>query len=288
MSCTELAQKIGVLLSKKAFHGYSIRKSNSRVVMVFANHNLRTELKIVDSQLIFHCDPENFYLTSFPVSFDSTLWEIIDTLSILARFISIHQIGRLAIVYEKRSPRNTRVIRILNKLRNARKFDLPTVSDKVNAAILLADLLETSEKIRAIRRDYSGRENYDEYQLELEKLSKVLRAVEEFFGPEFAEFLEIIDETVEEPEVGLSGEEIIKELIREKTGDNGWEAATLFITPSDLNIDMGIDVISRVSAVIDKLEKNHVELFVYIPFKYSFLRSYITSTNRFIILQPAQ
>uniref|UniRef100_A0A7C2BJS9 Uncharacterized protein n=1 Tax=Thermosphaera aggregans TaxID=54254 RepID=A0A7C2BJS9_9CREN len=256
--------------------------------MVFTNHNLRTELKIVDSQLIFHCDPENFYLTSFPVSFDSTLWEIIDTLSILARFISIHQIGRLAIVYEKRSPRNTRVIKILNKLRNARKFDLPTVSDKVNVAILLADLLETSEKIRAIRRDYSGRENYDEYQLELEKLSKVLRAVEEFFGPEFAEFLEIIDEAVEEPEVGLSGEEIIKELIREKTGDNGWGAATLFITPSDLNIDMGIDVISRVSAVIDKLGKNHVELFVYIPFKYSFLRSYITSTNRFIILQPAQ
>ncbi len=284
MSCAELAKTVGLLLSKNAFYGYRAGKSNSKVVMVLENQDLKTELKFLKSHIVFNCDPDNLYLTSLPVYFDSTLWEVIDTLSMLARFISIHKIGKLAIIYEKKSPRNIQVTRILNALVNARKYDFTTMSDRLNAAILLEDLLETSEKIRMIRRNYLRHENYEEYQVELEKLSKLLRIAEKLFGPEFTMLLKTISEAVEKSGEGLSWEDVIKEIVREKSIYSGWEANTLFITPSDLNINMELDVVSLINAVIDRLERDNIEIFVYIPFKYSFLRSYITLTSRFIIL----
>ncbi|MFZ8791905.1 MAG: hypothetical protein ACO2OS_06545 [Thermosphaera aggregans] len=46
MSCLELAKKIGSLLGKKAFNGYSIIRYYSNVAMVFYNHDLKTLLKL--------------------------------------------------------------------------------------------------------------------------------------------------------------------------------------------------------------------------------------------------
>jgi hypothetical protein len=284
MSCVELAKTIGALLSKKAFNGYNITRYDSNVTMVFHNHDLKTLLKLEESQAVFNCDPDNLYLTTLPVFFDSTLSETISTLSALARFISIHKVGRLAVIYEKRSPRNLQVVRIFNKLGNTRVFDLRTATDRVNVAILLEDLLETSEKIKSLRESCSEPKNYEEYQLELEKLAKLLKMIRELLGPGFAEVLEIMGETSEKPGEGLSGEEIIRELIKEETPESGWEATTVFITPSDFNINLKLDFISQVNAVISELEKDKIEVFVFIPSKYSFLRSYLTLPSRFLFL----
>ncbi|ADG91009.1 hypothetical protein [Thermosphaera aggregans] len=288
MSCVELAKTIGALLSKKAFNGYNIGRYDSNVAMVFHNHDLKTLLKLEEPQAVFKCDPDNLYLTTLPVFFDSTLSETISTLSALARFISIHKVGRLAVIYEKRSPRNLQVVRIFNKLGNTRVFDLRTTADRVNVAILLEDLLETSEKIKRLRENCLEPKNYEEYQLELEKLAKLLKMIRELLGPGFTEVLEIMGETSEKPGEGLSGEEIIRELIRElikeETPESGWEATTVFITPSDFNINLEPDFISRVNAVISELEKDKIEVFVFIPSKYSFLRSYLTLPSRFLFL----
>jgi hypothetical protein len=284
MSCVELAKTIGALLSKKAFNGYNITRYDSNVTMVFHNHNLKTLLNLEEPHAVFNCDPDNLYLTTLPVFFDSTLSETISTLSALARFISIHKVGRLAIIYEKRSPRNLQVVRIFNKLGNTRVFDLRTTTDRVKVAILLEDLLETSEKIKSLRESCSEPKNYEEYQLELEKLAKLLKMIRELLGPGFAEVLEIMGETSEKPGEGLSGEEIIRELIKEETPESGWEATTVFITPSDFNINLEPDFISQVNAVISELEKDKIEVFVFIPSKYSFLRSYLTLPSRFLFL----
>jgi hypothetical protein len=284
MSCVELAKTIGALLSKKAFNGYIITRYDSNVTMVFHNHDLKTLLKLEEPQAVFNCDPDNLYLTTLPVFFDSTLSETISTLSALARFISIHKVGRLAVIYEKRSPRNLQVVRIFNKLGNTRVFDLKTTTDRVKVAILLEDLLETSEKIKSLRESCSEPKNYEEYQLELEKLAKLLKMIRKLLGPGFAEVLEIMGETTEKPGEGLSGEYIIRELIKEETPESGWEATTVFITPSDFNINPELDFISQVNAVISELEKDKIEVFVFIPSKYSFLRSYLTLPSRFLFL----
>jgi len=284
MSCVELAKTIGALLDKKAFNGYNISKHDGNVTMVFHNHDLKTLLKLEEPRAVFNCDPDNLYLTTLPVFFDSTLSEAISTLSALVRFISIHKVGRLAVIYEKRSPRNLQVVRIFNKLGNTRVFDLRTTAERVKVAILLEDLLEASEKIKSLRESCSEPKNHEEYQLELEKLAKLLRMIRELSGPGFAEVLEIISETSEKPGEGLSGEEIIRELIKEETPESRWEATTVFITPSDFNINLKIDLISQVNAVISELEKNKIEIFVFIPSKYSFLRSYLTLPSRFLFL----
>jgi hypothetical protein len=284
MSCVELAKTIGSLLGKKAFNGYNITRCDSNVTMVFHNHDLKTLLKLEESQAVFNCDPDNLYLTTLPVFFDSTLSETISTLSALARFISIHKVGRLAVIYEKRSPGNLQIVRIFNKFGNTRVFDLRTATDRVKVAILLEDLLETSEKIKSLRESCSEPKNYEEYQLELEKLAKLLKMIRELLGPGFAEVLEIMGETSEKPGEGLSGEEIIRELIKEETPESGWEATTVFIAPSDFNINPELDYISQVNAVISELEKDKIEVFVFIPSKYSFLRSYLTLPSRFLFL----
>jgi hypothetical protein len=284
MSCVELAKTIGALLDKEAFNGYNITRYDSNVIMVFHNHDLKILLKLEESQAVFNCDPDNLYLTTLPVFFDSTISETISALSALARFISIHKVGRLAVIYEKRSPRNLQVVRIFNKLGNTRVFDLRTTTDRVKVAILLEDLLETSEKIKSLRESCSEPKNYEEYQLELEKLAKLLKMIRELLGPGFAEVLEIIGETSEKPGEGLSGEEIIRELIKEETPESGWEATTVFITPSDFNINPELDFISQVNAVISELEKDKIEVFVFIPSEYSFLRSYLTLPSRFLFL----
>jgi hypothetical protein len=284
MSCVELAKTIGALLGKKAFNGYTTARYDSNVTMVFHNHDLKTLLKLEEPRAVFNCDPDNLYLTTLPVFFDSTLSETISTLSALARFISIHKVGRLAVIYEKRSPRNLQVVRIFNKLGNTRVFDLRTTTDRVKVAILLEDLLETSEKIKRLRENCLEPKNYEEYQLELEKLAKLLKMIRELLGPGFAEVLEIIGETSEKPGEGLSGEEIIRELIKEETPESGWEATTVFIKPSDFNINLEPDFISQVNAVISELEKDKIEVFVFIPSKYSFLRSYLTLPSRFLFL----
>jgi hypothetical protein len=284
MSCVELAKTIGALLSKKAFNGYTTARYDSNVTMVFHNHDLKTLLKLEEPHAVFNCDPDNLYLTTLPVFFDSTLSETISTLSALARFISIHKVGRLAVIYEKRSPRNLQAVRIFNKLGNTRVFDLRTTTDRVKVAILLEDLLETSEKIKRLRENCLEPKNYEEYQLELEKLAKLLKMIRELLGPGFAEVLEIIDETSEKPGEGLSGEEIIRELIKEETPESGWEATTVFITPSDFNINPELDFISQINSIISELEKDKIEVFVYIPSKYSFLRSYLALPRRFLFL----
>jgi len=283
MSCVELAKKIGPYLVRKPSTD-AITRYDINVATVFHNHDLKTLLKLEESQAVFNCDPDNLYLTTLPVFFDSTLSETISTLSALARFISIHKVGRLAFIYEKRSPRNLQVVRIFNKLSNTRVFDLRTATDRVKVAILLEDLLETSEKIKSLRESCSEPKNYEEYQLELERLAKLLKMIRELLGPGFAEILETMGETSEEPGEDLSGEEIIKELIKEETPECGWEATTVFITPSDFNINPELDFISQVNAVISELEKDKIEVFVFIPSKYSLLRSYLTLPSRFLFL----
>jgi hypothetical protein len=118
----------------------------------------------------------------------------------------------------------------------------------------------------------------------LEKLAKLLKMIRELLGPEFAEVLEIMGEISEKAGEGLSGEEIVRELIKEEAPESGWEATAVFVTPSDFNINPELDFISQVNAVISELEKDKVEVFVFIPSKYSFLRSYLTLPSRFLFL----
>ncbi|MEM0378702.1 MAG: hypothetical protein QXU53_05175 [Thermosphaera sp.] len=284
MSCVELSRKIGEFLKRGLFEGYVFQIENEKLKLLISDASIKRQLGISDQSLVFHCNPRKFYLSTLPIFFNETIRDIVDIISKLSVFLTIHPVGILTVIYEKYDHRNVSIIKIMENLdKNLLARGLPTI-DKIELAILIHDLLEASNEIKRIRREYKDEDDYNRYQLEWEKLNRLLKRIGDKLGSDELERVIPRDVgRVGDRDIAI-GEVVVRKMISESVGSESWARKAVFVTPSEILGSVDENAISIMNSLPMKLLNQGIEIFFYIPSRFSFIANFISNRDRAVIV----
>ncbi|MEM4660604.1 MAG: hypothetical protein QXH84_03590, partial [Thermosphaera sp.] len=146
------------------------------------------------------------------------------------------------------------------------------------------DLLEASNEIKRIRREYKDEDDYNRYQLEWEKLNRLLKRIGDKLGSDELERVIPRDVgRVGDRDIAI-GEVVVRKMISESVGSESWARKAVFVTPSEILGSVDENAISIMNSLPMKLLNQGIEIFFYIPSRFSFIANFISNRDRAVIV----
>lgn len=80
------------------------------------------------------------------------------------------------------------------------------------------------------------------------------------------------------------GEVVVRKMISESVGSESWARKAVFVTPSEILGSVDENAISIMNSLPMKLLNQGIEIFFYIPSRFSFIANFISNRDRAVIV----